>query len=187
MRQRPQRQCREEERQHTGSASGTSNDNPDRSRSTTEDQGRGALTRHGGAAAALPKAEGGPHARGLATDRGWQARSIRCVSRPQGGARAGFRTPAFHTPPRDREERREARGQDEKSGPVRHERPSLAWRGFGPAQESAKSPHRSVSRREGDPGSGGTRRGPSSTRRPASASPAPHPRESGRRHRRENA
>lgn len=164
MRQRPQRQCREEERQHTGSASGTSNDNPDRSRSTTEDQGRGALARHGGAAAALPKAEGGPHARGLATNGGWQARSIRCVSRPQGGVRAGFRTPAFHTPPRDREERREARGQDEKSGPVRHERPSLAWRGFGPAQESAKSPHRSVDRREGDPGSGGTRRGPSSTR-----------------------
>lgn len=155
MRQRPQRQCREEERQHAGSASGTSNDNPDRSRSTTEDQGRGALARHGGAAAALPKAEGGPHTRGPATDRGWQARSIRCVSRPQGGVGAGFRTPAFHTPPRDVEERREARGQDEKSGPVRHERPSLAWRGFGPAQESARSPHRSVDRREGDPGSGG--------------------------------
>lgn len=109
--------------------------------------------RHGGSPP--PKAEGGPHAHALATDRGWQARSIRCVSRPQGGVGAGFRTPAFHRPPRDGEERREAHGQDEKSGPVRHERPSLAWRGFGPAQESAKSPHRSANRREGDPGSRG--------------------------------
>ena len=32
--------------------------------------------------------------------------------------RAGFRTPAFHTPPTGGEERRGARGQSEKSGPV---------------------------------------------------------------------
>lgn len=57
--------------------------------------------------------------------------------------RAGFRTPAFHAPPRGGVERRGARRQNEKSGPIRHECPSLAWRGLGPAQESAHSPHRS--------------------------------------------
>lgn len=57
--------------------------------------------------------------------------------------RAGFRTPAFHTPPSGGWERRGARRQSEKSGPIRQECPSLVWRGLGPARESATSPHRS--------------------------------------------
>lgn len=49
-------------------------------------------------------------------------------------SRAGYRTPAFHTPPTGGEEKRGARRQNEKSGPIRHECPSLAWRGLGPAR-----------------------------------------------------
>lgn len=57
--------------------------------------------------------------------------------------RAGFRTPAFRTTPSGGWERRGARRQSEKTGPIRHECPSLVWRGLGPARESATSPHRS--------------------------------------------
>lgn len=50
----------------------------------------------------------------------------------------------LHTPPAGGEERRGARGQNEKSGPTHQECPSLVWRGLDPAQESATSPHRSI-------------------------------------------
>lgn len=71
--------------------------------------------------------------------------------------RAGFRSPQ---PPRTArtggEGAEEPRGQSEKSGPVRHERPSLAWRGLGPARESTTAPHRSAGRdRAGEAGKTG--------------------------------
>ncbi|XP_059759411.1 coiled-coil domain-containing protein 86-like [Balaenoptera ricei] len=50
--------------------------------------------------------------------------------------------------PSDTTDRRggEARGlgQNEKGGPVRHERPSIVWRGLGPAPASRTSPHPSI-------------------------------------------
>lgn len=63
-----------------------------------------------------------------------------------GRGRAGFRTPRAPSTHRQREEGRSvegARGQSEKSGPIRHECPSLVWRGLGPARENATAPHRS--------------------------------------------
>ncbi|XP_060040328.1 collagen alpha-1(II) chain, partial [Erinaceus europaeus] len=62
-----------------------------------------------------------------------------------GSGRRG-RTPDFHTPPTGGEERRGARRQNEKSGPIRRECPSLAWRSLGPARENTPSPHRSSER-----------------------------------------
>ena len=50
-------------------------------------------------------------------------------------------------PPRQRvaeEEERGTRGQSERSGPIRHECPSIVRRGLDPAQENATSPHRSA-------------------------------------------
>lgn len=105
--------------------------------------------------ATLPLAERAAHAQTAWPPREGSERDTHSLRQrgPQGGVAAGFRTPAFHTAPRGAEERRGARRQDEKIGPIRHECPSLAWCGFGPAQESAKSPHRSVSGRNA--GSGG--------------------------------
>lgn len=61
--------------------------------------------------------------------------------------RAGVHTPAPTTHRREAGRGGEGRHvQNEKSGPVHQERPSLAWRGQGPARESASSPHRSVER-----------------------------------------
>lgn len=50
--------------------------------------------------------------------------------------------PSTHHPMGGVEERG-AHGQNEKSGPIHHECPSLAWRSLGPAQESTHPPHRS--------------------------------------------
>jgi hypothetical protein len=52
----------------------------------------------------------------------------------EGEGQAGYRTPAFRTPPAGGAEKRGARWQHEKSGPIRSECPSLAWRGLGPAR-----------------------------------------------------
>lgn len=133
---------------HTGSASGTSKNDPERSRSTSEDQGRGALARQRGTAAALPGAERA--ARTAPPPKEGSEREASATSRdPKSRVETGFRTPAFPTSPKGAEERRGARWQNEKRRSIRHERLSLAWRGFGPAQESAESPHRSA-REEGD-------------------------------------
>lgn len=96
------------------------------------------------------------------------AERVRCVRRPRprqrreaggGEARSG-RVPhpsPPHAPPTGGRERRGARGQSEKSGPIRQECPSLVWRGLGPARESATSPHRSghTARRPLGAGGGG--------------------------------
>lgn len=99
-------------------------------------------------------------------------------SGPETSSPHTFRTHTSRQVGSARRERRGARrGHNEKSGPVRQERPSLVWRDFGPARESATSPHRSVHPEsqgpQGPEGGGGARRGPS-PEEPASASPAHH-------------
>ncbi|XP_028387206.1 collagen alpha-1(I) chain-like [Phyllostomus discolor] len=71
------------------------------------------------------------------------------IPSPQGG-RQGSEVgpgsaplPNFHAPPPGGRAGRGARGRSEKSGPIRHECPSLVRHGLGPARESATSPHRS--------------------------------------------
>lgn len=79
------------------------------------------------------------------------AHAVRTVGAGHRGSGPGTTSPRLPHTPLDRsgvrDKRREGarRGHHEKSGPVRQERPSLVWRDFGPAQESATSPHRSVS------------------------------------------
>lgn len=100
---------------------------------------------------APPQRRGEPHAR---LGREGRAESVRCVRRPRGPASAAKRGgdtrsgriphPCLpHTTAGVSAGRRGARGQSEKSDPIRHECPSLVWRGLGPARESATSPHRS--------------------------------------------
>lgn len=130
-----------------------------RPRNSSRATGRGAW--HSGRAGPLSPPRGGPQPHHHHPARVSEESSIASsdpkpplpAMTPQGRAggergRAGFRTPAFHAPPSGGAERRGARRQREKSGPIRHECPSLAWRSLGPAQESAHPPHRSQRREE---------------------------------------
>lgn len=121
----------------------------ERSRGTTESQATRALARRGGAEP-TPGAGWGPPAGHSPEAR----RSVRCVGRPRlrqphvrgSGTKSGrVPHPCSSTPRRRAGRRGEGpRGQSEKSGPIQQECPSLVWRGLGPAQESATSPHRSI-------------------------------------------
>lgn len=187
VRQRPQRQCREEERRHAGSASGTSRDNPDRSRSTTEDQGRGALTRHGGTAAALPprRREGHTHTPWPPTEG-----SKREASAASADPRAGSGPGSAPLPSTGRQET--GRRGERPTGRTRRAVPFAMNVRPSPGAALAR-PRRAQSHHIDQPTEGRGTRGAGDPARtivntePASASPAPHPRESGRRHRRENA
>lgn len=126
---------------HTGSASGTSGNDPEHPRSTE------AEARHRAEAARRqpsPTREG-PHTRPIGhPERAASGKHPLRQRTPGARSRPDSAPPPLPAPRTGGEARRGTRRQDEKSRPIRHECPSLAWRGFGPAQESAKSPHRSA-------------------------------------------
>lgn len=109
-----------------------------------EHRSRGAPSRRRGTAAALPDAGRATRTALGRPERAAGGKHPLRQRTPGARSRPGSAPPPFPAPRTGGEGRRGARGQDEKSWPIRHECPSLAWRGFGPAQESAKSPHRSA-------------------------------------------
>lgn len=109
-----------------------------------EHRSRGAPSRRSSTAAALPGAGRATH---TALGRPERAASEKHPLRqrtPGARSRPDSAPPPFPAPRSGGETRRGTRRQDEKSWPIRHECPSLAWRGFGPAQESTEPPHRSA-------------------------------------------
>lgn len=162
-RQRPKRGSARTQERPRPSVSGTWTDDPERSRSTAEDRvthtrPRGGTRGASGATTSPTAGEAQPTPHHHPNEGGRQARDVSLTSRDQ-------RQPLPHTPPgrgergsrsgriphpcvphttRGGAEKRGARGQNEKSGPIRHECPSLAWRSLGPAQESTQPPHRSI-------------------------------------------
>lgn len=86
----------------------------------------------------------------------------------------------------------EPAGRARRAAPFARERPSLVWRGLGPARESATSPHRSIERAAGQGGAargngpqrGGRRGPPQDSQGQAGARTAFRSRGTGRRRRR---
>ncbi|XP_046304727.1 collagen alpha-1(I) chain [Marmota monax] len=109
-----------------------------------EHRSRGAPSRRSSTAAALPGAGRATHAALGRPERAASEKHPLRQRTPGARSRPDSAPPPFPAPRTGGEARRGTRRQDEKSWPIRHECPSLAWRGFGPAQESTESPHRSA-------------------------------------------